>query len=112
MTAIRPKIDPDLSRLLEERRLREDARNSLLGFTEFTHPSWRTSWHHREICAALERVERGEVHRLIIDAPPRHSKTELVSKRFPAWYLGRHGDRQIINCAYGDLLASDTGADV
>jgi predicted phage terminase large subunit-like protein len=48
----------------------------------------------------------------MIFAPPRHSKSELASRRFPAWYLGKFPDRQLITASYGDVLASDIGADV
>lgn len=93
-----------------KRRLK--AKDSLLAFTEYTYPNWVTGEHHRKICAALERVERGEIDRLMIFAPPRHSKSELASKRFPSWYMGRHPDRQIICASYGDTLATDFGSDV
>ena len=91
---------------------RKRARNHLLEFVEYTHPSWDTGEHHKTICTALESVERGECDRLILNAPPRHSKSEIVAKRFPAWCLGKHPDWQIITASYGDLLASDIGADV
>jgi len=95
-----------------EKRKRRRARRSLLDFTAYTHPCWETGEHHKRICEHLEMVERGEIDRLMIFAPPRHSKSELASRRFPAWYLGRHPDRQIITASYGDVLATDIGADV
>ena len=54
-------------------------------------------------------VERGEIRRLMISAPPRHGKTQLVSKRFPLWYLGRNPNTQIIHCGYGGTIAEDAG---
>jgi hypothetical protein len=60
----------------------------------------------------LEAVERGEIKRLMIFSPPRHGKSELVSRRFPAWYLGRNPDRQVISASYGADLAADFGRDV
>lgn len=96
----------------EELLKRRYGRASLLGFTEYTHPCWKTGNHHRLICEYLEKVERGEIDRLMIFAPPRHSKSELASRRFPAWYLGRHPDHQIITASYGEELAADIGADV
>lgn len=91
---------------------RRAAAESLLKFVEYTHPSWETGEHHSVICEMLERVEQGEIKLLAIDAPPRHSKSEIASRRFPAWYLGRHPDRQIICASAGGLLAGDIGADV
>src|SRR5689334_9254322 len=48
----------------------------------------------------------------MVMCPPRSGKSELVSRRFPAWYLGRHPDKQIISASYGQDLASDFGRDV
>lgn len=91
---------------------RRGARKSLLAFTEYTFPEFESANHHREICAALEKVERGECKRLMIFAPPRHTKSELASRRFPAWYLGRNPDNQVIATTYGHDFAADFGRDV
>lgn len=91
---------------------RRAARRDLLRFTERTHPSWVTGDHHHEICAQLMRLARGEIHFLAIFAPPRHSKSELVSRRFPAWYLGHHPNRQVLSASAVDALSTDLGADV
>lgn len=102
----------DLLPLYYEKRARLMAHGSLLPFVEYTHPRWQSGAHHRLICDKLEAVERGEIKRLLIEAPPRHSKSELASRRFPAWYIGKHPDRQIITASYNDLLGTDIGRDV
>lgn len=68
--------------------------------------------HHERICDKLEAVERGEIDRLMIFMPPRHGKSELASKRFPAWCLGRDPKRQIIAASYNSDLANDFGRNV
>ncbi len=88
------------------------ARNSLLGFTEYTNPLYQRAQHHAQIAAKLEAVERGEIDRLMIFMPPRHGKSELASKRFPAWCLGRQPTRQIIAASYNSDLANDFGRNV
>ena len=103
-------IAPEVALAELERRI--DAQNSLLAFTAYTKPDWETGTHHKVICDALEAVERGECKRLIITAPPRHTKSELASRRFPAWFTGRNPGSQIICATYGDDLASDFGRDV
>lgn len=50
--------------------------------------------------------------RLMIFMPPRHGKSELASKRFPAWALGRNPRRQIIAASYNSDLANDFGRSV
>ena len=88
------------------------ARRSLLSFTEFTNPAYERAQHHIQIAAKLEAVERGEIDRLMIFMPPRHGKSELASKRFPAWALGRNPRRQIIAASYNSDLANDFGRNV
>lgn len=60
----------------------------------------------------LEAVERGDIDRLMIFMPPRHGKSELASRRFPAWYLGRNPANQVIAASYNSDLARDFGRDV
>lgn len=91
---------------------RELARRHLVSFTEYTNPLYRAADHHHLICEKLEAVERGEIDRLMIFMPPRHGKSELASKRFPAWALGRKPTRQIIAASYNSDLANDFGRNV
>lgn len=91
---------------------RRTARRSLLAFTEYTKSDFQPGDHHRVICDALEQVERGEIDRLIIEAPPRHSKSLLATRQFPAWFLGRNSAKQIITASYGKDLSTDFGRDV
>lgn len=88
------------------------ARRSLLRFTEYTNPLYTRAAHHELIADRLEAVERGEIDRLMIFMPPRHGKSELASKRFPAWSLGRNPRRQIIAASYNSDLANDFGRNV
>ena len=101
----------ELERLTRELKRRQ-ARQSLLSFTEYTNPLYASANHHRLICEKLEAVERGEIDRLMIFMPPRHGKSELASKRFPAWCLGRNPARQIIAASYNSDLANDFGRNV
>ncbi|MEJ0017522.1 MAG: terminase family protein [Acetobacteraceae bacterium] len=112
-----------IQRELERRRIESldaDARTEwqrgcqthLLDFVRHTMPGYRAAQHHRLICEKLEAVERGECPRLMIFTPPRHGKSELVSRRFPAWFLGRNPTREIISASYGSSLATDFGRDV
>ena len=85
------------------------AQGNLIAFTEYTKPDYQAAVHHQRIAEKLEAVERGEVDRLMLILPPRHGKSELASKRFPAYYLGRHPDRQFIAASYNSDLAKDFG---
>lgn len=102
----------DRASAAKELLARRKARGSLLDFTQYTKPTFQPGQHHAIIADALDRVERGECKRLMIFAPPRHTKSELASRRFPAYYLGRHPDRQIITSTYASEFAQDFGRDV
>jgi predicted phage terminase large subunit-like protein len=88
------------------------AREKLLAFTEYCNPLYQSANHHRLICEKLEQVERGEIDRLMIFMPPRHGKSELASKQFPSWFLGRNPEKQVITASYASELASAFGRDV
>ncbi|WP_408737352.1 phage terminase large subunit [Acetobacter senegalensis] len=95
-----------------ELKNRSHARQNLLDFTRYTMPGYQSGVHHHLLCQKLDAVERGTITRLMVFMPPRHGKSELVSRRFPAWYLGRHPHKQVISASYGATLAQDFGRDV
>lgn len=88
------------------------ASENLAAYIRLQWPNWIRGRHIEELLKALQRVERGEIDRLIVLMPPRHSKSVSVSQFFPAWYLGRHPDRDIICASYGQDLANDFGLKV
>lgn len=68
--------------------------------------------HHKIICEALTRVFKGECKRLIINIPPRYSKTELAVVNFIAWALGKVPDAEFIHASYSATLATNNSAAV
>ncbi len=85
------------------------ATEDLAAYSAVMWPPFELAPHHRTLVATLERIERGELDRVIIAMPPRHGKSLITSTLFPAWYLGRNPDRSIISSSYGQELASDFG---
>lgn len=94
-----------------ERRVRQ-ARTNLLDFTRFTMPEFRVSWHHKLVASKLDQFVKGDIKRLIISMPPRHTKSEFVSRRLPAYIFGLNPDAKIISCSYSADLASAMNRDV
>ncbi len=86
-------------------RYDERARSSLLAFTNCTFPQYIAEPAHRLIADTLDRCVEGELSRLMIFAPPQHGKSELVSVRLPAYWLGRRPNDPIILASYGANLA-------
>lgn len=91
---------------------RRRARTSLIEFTTYTNPQYVSADHHRLIAAALERVLTGDCKRLMICMPPRHGKSELASRRFPAYALAKNPTKQIIAASYNSDIAADFGRNV
>jgi predicted phage terminase large subunit-like protein len=91
---------------------RRAAATSLIAFTEFTYHRYEAAPFHRQIAEQLQRVECNQVDRLMLLVPPRHGKSELASRRLPAWYLGRHPEQQFISASASATLAEDFGRDV
>lgn len=79
-----------------------------LSFREFVdrvHPRFRWYDHCVRLAAVLQRVADDELHRVIIMMPPRHSKSETVSRLFTAYYLYRHPERWVGLASYAAALA-------
>jgi hypothetical protein len=68
--------------------LRRLAARDLRAYVHFTMPTYRENWHHRAFLTALQAVADGHLSQLIVTAPPRHGKSELISRRFPAFLVG------------------------
>lgn len=68
--------------------------------------------HHKIMADAFERVASGELKRLIINMPPRHTKSEFASYLFPAWFLGKFPEKKIIQTAHTAELATGFGRKV
>lgn len=73
---------------------------------------WLQAKHHALICNALMRVFNGETKRLIINIPPRYSKTELAVVNFIAWAIGRVPDSEFIHASYSATLAVNNSVQI
>ncbi len=98
-------------RLLEDQSIVE-ARKDLLAFTIYTKPDYKVNWHHEALAKKLNAFARGEIRYLMVFMPPRHGKSELVSRRFPAFLHGLYPDAEIMAASYLDSLAGDMTSDV
>lgn len=88
----------------------ECARQSFSDFCRLVSPdSYEQPPHVRMLIEHLEAVERREIPRLIVEMPPRSSKSTHVSRLFPAWWMGKHADDGVILGSYSDTLATDNG---
>lgn len=96
---------------IERERQRREASRNLLAYAQWINPTYRIGFPHRKVAEALMMVEAGLIDRLMIIMPPRHGKSLLTSRIFPAWYLGRNPTRQVMGWAYGGELAEAHGGE-
>lgn len=81
------------------------ARRSLIDYSILLQKDYVPNWHHELIAKKLEDVANGKCKRLMVFMPPRHGKSELTSVKFPAWYLGRFPNKEVICSSHGADLA-------
>ena len=105
----------DLIVSLDEQEIladREEARRSFMAFVKKVWPSFVEGSHHKRMAKAFERVARGECKRLIINMPPRHTKSEFASYLLPAWFLGNFPEKKVIQTSHTAELAVGFGRKV
>ena len=102
--------------LLEEqlKRLetRDLARESFMHYVNHVYDGFIVGRHHKIIAEKLERIASGDLKRLIVNMPPRHSKSEFASYLMPSWFLGRNPKLKIIQATMNTELAVRFGRKV
>ncbi len=88
---------------------RELARRHLRYFAKEVYEEYIEGWHTQLLCEVLDKVSDGEIRFLLIEAPPRHSKSVHVSQLFPAYLFGKNPDQSVIVSSYSTDLAITHG---
>jgi len=91
---------------LERQKLCIKAKSDILAFTLYTKENYLVNWHHKYLCDKLNKFANGEIKRMMVFMPPQHGKSELTSRRLPAYMLGRNPNLRIALCAYNSTFAS------
>jgi len=94
---------------LEEAKQREAAQTDFLHFVKTMWPAFIEGEHHKIMAKAFEKVAEGELKRLIINMPPRHTKSEFASYLLPSWFLGLYPDKKVIQTAHTAELSVGFG---
>jgi predicted phage terminase large subunit-like protein len=95
-----------------EARKKENCQDNFMDFVHKVWPNFIDGDHHVKMAAAFERVAKGECKRLIVNMPPRHTKSEFASYLLPAWFLGKFPEKKIIETAHTAELAVGFGRKV
>lgn len=95
---------------------RREARRQLAAYIGYTSPKYKPSGFSAAVCAALDMfiddMQAGRRPILVLQAPPQHGKSEIVSRKLPAFLLGRFPDWRVGAASYSDELAGAMAQDV
>ena len=101
-----------LQERLELLNARDACRDSFMEYIRYIWPSFIEGDHHRIIAEKLTRVAKGELKRLIVNMPPRHTKSEFASIYFPSWVMGLNPDMKIMQTTHTADLSINFGRKV
>jgi len=101
-----------LQERLELLNARDACRDSFMEYIRYIWPSFIEGDHHRLIADKLTRVAKGELKRLIVNMPPRHTKSEFASIYFPSWMMGLKPDLKIMQTTHTADLSINFGRKV
>ena len=97
---------------LEKLKEKELCQTKFIKFVERVWPVFISGAHHKRMADAFERVAAGTCKRLIINMPPRHTKSEFASYLLPAWFLGKYPAKKVIQTSHTAELAVGFGRKV
>ena len=99
------KTFKQLQVLHAEKKIQNKAKQDFLSFVKCVWPEFVEGSHHRHIADKFNKLASGEINRLIINMPPRHTKSEFASYLLPAWMVGREPRLKIIQATHTAELA-------
>jgi predicted phage terminase large subunit-like protein len=106
------KLPPDVRKtflqlqvLHAEKKIQNKAKTDFLSFVKAVWPEFVEGPHHRHIAEKFNKLATGEIKRLIVNMPPRHTKSEFASFLLPSWMVGRNPKLKIIQATHTGELA-------
>lgn len=88
---------------------RELARRHFKDYCTYIYEGYKTNWHIELLAEVLQLVYEGKIRFLLVEMPPRHSKSLHVAQLFPSWVVGKDRDKNFIVASYSSELAVDHG---
>jgi len=88
-----------------EKKKESKIQSNFMSFVKHVWPEFIEGTHHKMIAEKFDKISRGELKRLIVNMPPRHTKSEFSSFLLPAWMIGRNPKLKIIQSTHNTELA-------
>lgn len=98
-------LDPKVAKI-------ELAKRHFTDFVSYTKQDYEFNWHHVRICNALEDFANGKIRKLMLFVPPQHGKSQLCTRHFPPYVLGKRPTTKIAVCSYSATLAQSFNRDI
>lgn len=102
----------DMLAQYEQSVTRERAQTDFMAYVNEMWPGFISGRHHKVMAKKFQEIAEGKLKRLIINMPPRHTKSEFASYLLPSWFLGRFPGKKIIQCSNTAELAVGFGRKV
>ena len=102
----------DMLAQYEQSVTRERAQTDFMAYVHEMWPGFVDGRHHKVMAKKFQEIADGKIKRLIINMPPRHTKSEFASYLLPSWFLGRFPGKKIIQCSNTAELAVGFGRKV
>ena len=99
------RVFKQLQLLHAEKKIQNKAKSDFLSFVKCMWPDFVEGSHHRHIADKFNKLATGEIKRLIVNMPPRHTKSEFASYLLPSWMVGREPKLKIIQTTHNAELA-------
>ena len=99
----------ELEESVELEKAKPKLKNNFLSFVKYVWPEFIQGSHHKVINEKFNQLAEGKIKRLIINMPPRHTKSEFASFLLPAWMIGKDPKLKIIQATHTADLAVDFG---
>lgn len=84
----------------------ELARRNFIDFVQYIKDDYKAKWFHKYIASELTKFERGEIKKMMVLMPPQHGKSELTTRMFPAFLVGKNPNRRIALVSYNDSMSN------
>lgn len=113
--AIPENVEEEQLRLelrLQQIKAQDQARGDFLSFVRYAWPEALFGGHHVKMANAFDRIANGTLKRLILNLPPRHTKSEFASYLLPAYIMGKNPKLQVIEATHTAELAVRFGRKV
>lgn len=90
---------------LRQAKLKIEAPSKFSCFLGYANPKYEMEWFHKVVAEGCQSLLEGKIKNLMVFIPPQHGKSEIISRKFPAWALGRDPDLKIVGSSYSADLA-------